>query len=151
MKAFAIFVLLAAFAFAESPPLGDSVSSGEDFLVLVRVADRVAIESPSPAKKDFHATLSKNKGLTEFLGLFRFSDVPRRGEKVLIDGREAWIVAPCQCLGDYRLHFFADHKELITVTFHHQEFIRIEAVKSGVELDLTPESGTKLRERLDSL
>jgi hypothetical protein len=70
---------------------------------------------------------------------------------VAIDGKDAWIVTPCQCLGDYRLQFFAGEKELITVTFHHQEFIRVEGRNGGIEFDLTAESGAKLRERLDSL
>ena len=151
MKRFTIFALLAAIAFAEAPLADQHVNSGEAFLVLVQAADRVVIDSPDPAKKDLRATLSKDKGLADFLGLFRFSETPRRGEKVEIDGIEAWIITPCQCFGEYRLQFLARNRELITVTFHHQEFIRTEGKNGGLEFDLTIESGAKLHERLDSL
>ncbi len=151
MKVYAILGLLVAVAFAETPRKDQSPSSGEDFILLARRSDRVEIDSPDPAAKELRATLRNGGALEDFVRLFQFSDTPVRGEKVVIAGKEAWIVTPCQCLGDYRLRFFAEGREAITVTFHHEEFIRIEDQKEEAEFDLAPDSGAKIRAELDRL
>jgi hypothetical protein len=151
MKFAALLFIASTIAFGGDNRDGGELTSGADFLVVVKAADRVEIDIPQPSPKPLTATHTKAKNIESLLALFRFSDVPLRGQKVVVNDEEAWIVAPCQCLGDYRLRFFEKDTELITVTFHHEQFIRVEGEKGGAEFDLLPESGAKVRDHLDAL
>ena len=127
------------------------LDSGVGFLAAAKVADRVLIDSPDPARRSEIVVLLKKSEIERFLSLFHFSDSPLRGQKIVVDGKEAWIVTPCQCLGDYAFRFFDKDAVIVTVTFHHQEFIRIEGPNGGMEFDLVPESGAEIRKYVEAL
>ncbi len=151
MKIAALFFIAFTVALGGDNRAVGELGTGADFLAAVAVADRVQIDMPQPSSIPPKVELSKLKELEKLLAMFRFSAVPLRGQKILVNGEEAWVVTPCLCLGDYRLRFFRKDAEIVSVTFHHQQFIRVEGKKGGAEFDLIPKSGAEIREHLDAL
>jgi hypothetical protein len=155
MKILSLY-LIAAMAFAGEIRKGPATfDSGQTAVSAASAADRILVETMVPEAKAVHVTISDEKIIGDLLGRLRFSEKHIRGEKVIIDGEEHWIVEACSCDGDYRIHFYVRGSEVVCFGLFHDAFIRVVSVGSKrvpePEFDLVAGNGAEIRRYLDEL